>query len=432
MQTHERIVDMSEDSSHILEEADDLEIPEQKDYGIMKPSGYIYKGFFNLSKGEPKLNPNDTIKICLVRVVSTAIKPFLMMCLYKNENDELVWPNLEYSPTPGKQARQDLDKVFAEWDGDIVYRGYKLEGSQVTLVLEYIPTTPVTDTIEAGKLDNSWWWCIISELLNDRKVLTLTIHPSVTEYLEDHPDLLFLYDNILGKVYETPAIGYYGSYANHIAVTVVLGLQKAPPQASLGPYYYFGDYGRAMRYAVWTQNLKPLEINQKMITVNEKGQYDKGGMVRFALFLGKTTMFLNRPTDKPDTSEISREMARKDPFIGATIKLWDVDAKWVYKYNSVRQGRIQDTIFDALDRDKDGEISEDEWKFLDNYVDIFKMYDTEKKGVITKSQWRLLTNFIRGNNQAIVKEYNQQVPLSYYYVNPTNQDLTQLDNIRVE
>ena len=93
-------------------------------------------------------------------------------------------------------------------------------------------------------------------------------------------------------VYETPSVGYYGSYYKNIAMTSVFGLRREEPTASLGPYYYFGSYERAMRDAIWSSSKKPMKVDGELITIDEEGRYDKGGLVRFALFMGKTNVMM--------------------------------------------------------------------------------------------------------------------------------------------
>ena len=89
-------------------------------------------------------------------------------------------------------------------------------------------------------------------------------------------------------------------------------------------------------------------------------------------------MMLNRDSDPEDDSRISQIEAGKRDFVKKTLKMRDSDGKWVYKYNSVLQGKLTiETI--------DGERTLDP--------------------------------------QSVIKDYNQQVPLGYYYID-TNQDVT--------
>jgi len=116
-----------------------------------------------------------------------------------------------------------------------------------------------------------------------------------------------------------------------------------------------------------------MEVDGELITIDEDGRYDKGGLVRFALFMGKTNVMMARDSDTEDQSEVSQELAANNAFIKETMKIRDVDANWVSDFNSVRHGKH---TVNLEGRDP-----------------------------------RVLLP------QIVVKDYNQQVPLSYYYVN---------------
>ena len=350
---------------------------------------YTYDGLKLLNSGEPSRNDKGTIYIGLFRVISSTVKPFLMFCLYRGDDDVLSMGHIENTDCPGKKAENNMRKVFADWEGNIEYRGYVQHGCDTVVWLEYTDETIIMDQ---GKWDTRWWWVLSVEIVNQRRALSMEIAEEVNTFMEVHPQFLFLRDE-LGRLYETPAVGYYGSYAEHIAVTSVLGLRRKPPTSALGPYYYFSNYGPAIRYAVWNDKGKPMKIDGKLITKDDEGRYKRGGLVRFALFLGKTTMLLNRPTDKPDSSEKSRQEAKDNPAITAMLKLRDVDASWVYKYNSVQSPMLMsDSVISSKEQD---------------------------------------STFVCGNIQTIVKEYNQQIPLAYYYID-TEQDMTDLDTVYIE
>ncbi len=63
-----------------------------------------------------------------------------------------------------------------------------------------------------------------------------------------------------------------------------------------------------------------MKINGNLITIDEYGTYTKGGLVRFALFLGKTTSLLGRPSDPDDSAKISKELAKNQEFFKLTQK----------------------------------------------------------------------------------------------------------------
>jgi len=96
-------------------------------------------------------------------------------------------------------------------------------------------------------------------------------------------------------------------------------------------------------------------------------------------------MLLDRPMDKADDSQISQELAAKSPFVKAMMKLRDTGAKWIAHYNSIRIGQHHINIADT---------------------------DTKQNKTITT------------NPLVALREYEQQVPLEYYFVD-TNQNITE-------
>jgi hypothetical protein len=112
----------------------------------------------------------------------------------------------------------------------------------------------------------------------------------------------------------------------------------------------------------------------KLITDNENGRYLKGGIVRFALFAGKTKYIENMPNDPIDESEIKKNRIQDTNLNTAyeilTLRISDHDGLWSNSYDSVYLCDIE------LD---DGSI----------------LHDT---------------------HILALKEYNQQVPLSYHYI----------------
>ena len=263
------------------------------------------------------------------------------------------------------------------------------------LILNYNETHIVNMSIKLITYDTKYWWALASEIINYKHILTFAINNFVTTFFMQHSELVFLYDNN-GTVYETPEIGYYGNYYKKIAAVASLGLSRQGPSSSFGPFYYFSDYTHAMRNAFWTLGFKPKEVNASKtgtsktgtsktdtsktsyITVDDKGRYEKGGIVKFALFAGRTKMLIGLKSDDKDDSSISIELAEKNDFVKAMLKLRDSSAKWTKDYNSIR-------------------IGTHDIKLPDKPV-------------------------IHTNPMIALKEYEQQVPLEYYFVD-TSQNI---------
>ena len=332
------------------------------------------------------------IHVCTYKINTQQLYPFILFLLYKNETNILSLPDFSDDIYTGKVLIKyiltEFRQIFADVQAKLEYKGFveNTEDDGIILLLEYKDKKINKNTgeknqalIEKGEYVNNWWWVLAAEIINNKEVLNFPIHPLATNFLVKHNKLGLLY-NKDGKPYETPEIGYYGNYYKKIAAVASLGLSRESPYASFGPFYYFSNYTHAMRNAFWHNQAKPVKVGEEYITVDDKGRYKKGGLVRFALFPGKTQMLLGRSTDKADDSQISQELAAKSPFVNAMLKLRDTGAKWIAHYNSIRIGQ-------------------------------HIIHTTDGKTITT-------------NPLIALREYEQQVPLEYYFVD-TNQDITE-------
>lgn len=127
----------------------------------------------------------------------------------------------------------------------------------------------------------------------------------------------------------------------------------------MGPHYYFTDFENAVKNAY---------------ELNEKG-YKKTGVVRCALFVGNTKYINNFPNDDIDISDTKQQRLNDDDldrqYEQLTLKISDHDGKWSETADSCYLGNL--TL--------------DNGRRLKDYPLI------------------------------VVKDYNQQLPLSYHYIN---------------
>ena len=433
MPVNNNIVDMSDRSiDELVFNSPELPIGIQMDSDIGNYDGlndyhYTYDGIEHIEQGEPDVKENDTLQLLTYRIVSSTVKPFLMFCLYRDERT-LGLANMENKGgKAGKNAEVNMNSVFETWRGEVRYKGFIRDNRVVTLCLEY---TEGDIQASQGRLDDRWWWVLATEIVNEKRVLTYDVSRNVVGLLERNPSMLFLRDEC-DRLHETPSVGYYGSYANRIAVTTVLGRQRAGPTEPYGPYYYFGNYEAAMRYAIWTKTLQPMEVDGELVTNDARGRYLRGGLVRFALFLGKTKVMLGRSFDGTDSSNMSKTLEKHNPLVAMTRKLRDVDANWIFDYNSVQTGEIAQVPFDMLDINNKGEVDIKDWKVCFGNETGFATYDENGNGKITEKEWQRGLVYTGIGNQSIVKEYNQQIPLEYYYVD-TSQNNENLKEVEIE
>jgi hypothetical protein len=259
--------------------------------------------------------------------------------------------------------------MFKEMEKTLQYKGYIETNHNIYIFYEQSQNY----LLEKLEYKSLWWWASIFEIINNKKILNFSIDRTVYSIFYKQPLLTCLFKN--NKRLEQPIIGYFGSHKSYISFIATLGLPKQSPMAILGPYYYFYTYYGAGRGAIWSSTRKQKFIDDKEITVNEYGVYDQGGIVRYAMFGDKMKYFLNRDTDDDDTSQISQEAQKTAPFIKSTLKIRDVDGKWADDHNMAYIGNV----LIKSDKHKDRELT----------------------------------------IQIAVRDYYQQVPLSYHYIDTT-------------
>jgi len=343
---------------------------------------YTYKGLKQLIPEEPAVRRGENIYICNFNITKTYVAPFISFNLYRYDNNILSWPTISYEGGSVMNViKNKMEKVFHLWGVESQYKGYIRYKDNVYVWFENSYPKNMIKELVQGKKDDRWWDVLISEIINEKKTLYFSISDKVTSFFIENLDFCFL-ENSLGKIIESPKVCYYGNYYKRIAYTAVFGHERQLPRASLGPYYYFGNFKRAMRYAFWSSNNQPMKIQDEYITINEDGLYTKGGVVRFAIFTGKHTMLLGRKEDPEDI--ITDEQQPNMELIKKTLKFRDVSGKWTKEFDSISQG-----------------------------INVVDGYDLQM--------------------QLVIKEYRQQIPLSYFYVN-TEQDVTlnSLENAIIE
>jgi len=139
------------------------------------------------------------------------------------------------------------------------------------------------------------------------------------------------------------------------------GVKKASTRAHFGPYYYFVNFADSMMYACYSirhphagkprgklVQFEPHVLGDgTRLTVNEHGKHTRGGIARFAVFLGRCrAFFLNGDEDR---SELSMYWANKDPFIKAKLALRDINGDWTRYFNSAYVGEY---VFNVNDETK--------------------------------------------------------------------------------
>ena len=221
-------------------------------------------------------------------------------------------------------------------------------------------------------------FALLDEIMNHKSICNIEI--------DDIVDDFFIYNNKFCYLtsdkdicYEIPTIAYVWTEERMLNFTYTFGTSKKNNSAILGPYFYFTDYKNASQgiYPNSTLVDSTIKWNNLDYPVKNSNINKKSGIVRFAIFTGITKYIENHPNDPIDKSDIKNErlndISLNLNFERLTMRISDYDGIWSKDYDSCYLGNIK------LDNDEKMPYS--------------PLY--------------------------VLKNYNQQIPLSYHYINNT-------------
>lgn len=270
------------------------------DYNNIDYNSIDYKGKEILNKSEPTYAKGTNISIC-VYLINMKEKPFLEFLMHKN-NNILEFPSFKYfGNNVINETRNILNIMLSNLDVNINYTGY----------IKDVIFFEIKTDIEYGvyqKKDNKLWFILVYELINLQKSLKMPISLNVVNFFLENTKLLYLTKN--KNIIETPIVGFYGNYYNKITSIFLFGLHKGNLEDSLGPYYYYGDYDTAIKYSIRNFSNK-LDVN--------KDEFNKRGLVKYAIFLGKTNMVREKKINKNWIKDYQSLIFKKDKSINYCI-----------------------------------------------------------------------------------------------------------------
>ena len=218
------------------------------------------------------------------------------------------------------------------------------------------------------KRDDKLWWTLIDEICNHKKILNFPIHKMVTSLFLHNPLIIYLRDTE-GQNKPIPRALFYGNAAQMIPFNFVFGPKQEDVNANYGPYYYLGSYKKAIRYGSWSPYYEKEKKMGELIT-DENGKWDRGGIARYAVYLGDNIkVLLNHPLDRETYLPEANLIHKILPF---KAKIVDPLGIWTQKYSSLYYGKI-----------KIPEIKEGVWRATPGWV---------------------------------THDFNQQIPLTFHFI----------------
>ena len=152
---------------------------------------------------------------------------------------------------------------------------------------------------------------------------------------------------------------------------------------------------------------------------NDTGEKNtKGGLVKFIIYPGRMKVFLKK--DKPDKSEMAKNIFSVKPIEKKTAQFRDNDCKWRDQYNSSYNGTYEIPIkkSDSVVKkrsDKDTDVYSSESG--DDFAYMHDSGDEEETEVLVDSlDERGKKHMYYLAMRICISEYTFQKPLSYYYI----------------
>jgi len=337
---------------------------ENYQYNQVPSKYYNYKGKTLLTLDyKIDLFKYSDINIFAYTVNNEKTYPFQQILLAKSANSELIFPKVQLFNNFNKNELIDYTKVCLF--GFLMLENYELFNDSIKFdgFYEYNNRLYLFFDLTENKLqlydiysNTPLWYGLIDEIVNHKNLCNIKINQLVSQVFQENKDLCFLVDEN-DCIYDLPVVCFTAKPEKNLNYTYVFGEIKGDKNEILGAFYYFKHYYNAFEEA---SNLIKDDI--------------KMGIVRFAIFTGNVKYIENYPNDIVDESEIKKQRLQDqnlDQNIERlTMRISDHDGKWANNYDSVYLGNLE------LD---DG-------------------------------------NFL--NKQLfVVKEYDQQMPLSYHLIN---------------
>ena len=229
-----------------------------------------------------------TINLCTYQLNNTTDKPFLQFVLRKydktheTKSDLLTFPSFKYRNSGSmREMCEFIENVICAtyrinpcaYD----YKGFINKGKEFYVFYELVePAINVHDLYRMNDL----WLVLIDEIVNHRKVCNFPIEDKVVNFFRDNIDFANLRDEN-DNYYEAPVVAYTGSINKKLNLISCFGVPKTVEPCLKDPHFYFTDYQNAIRMGGWNED-----------------KLNRGGIIRFALFLGCMSAIINeRPTD---------------------------------------------------------------------------------------------------------------------------------------
>ena len=274
------------------------------------------------------------------------------------------------------------------------FKGFYIYENKVYVFIDLSKIDINTSLINKNSL---YWFALVDEIVNKKQLCNIPINDEVSYFFMNNSKFIYFKNSKENQI-EIPIVAYTGTHEKNLQFIFIFGNTLCDNNSILSSGYYFTDYNNAIRYGGWTKDYNTDFKYGKKITEGDSGKYNKGGIVRYALFLGNNCVKLNDPNDIVDQSDIKKERTLYESsnfdkkntdylYEKMTIRISDYDGLWKQTYDSVYLGKI---LFDN-----------------GTYLENTPMY--------------------------VLKDYCNHTPLSYHYIDKTTlgNEFNEHDNYQI-
>lgn len=293
----------------------------------------------------------DNINLIVYKVNTEGKMPFLEFLLTNNGCDLLTLPKLPVYTLFNNESIIPYSQVylsgilqtlrFDEFSKNISFDGFYEYNDDLYL---FFDVTTCDINIDETYLSTHIRFGIVDEIVNHKNICNIPIDYNTSLFFIKNESITYLYDKN-NESYEIPVIGFVGkSTETKVNFVRTFGESAKNKTAIVGPHFYFTSFHRAIKNGSWTESYQPEKQHGILIT-DEYGKYKKGGIVRFALFVGKTKYIENAPNDPNDESEIKKQRLEDNDLDRQreilTLRISDHDGIWSKTYDSVYLGKLE-------------------------------------------------------------------------------------------
>jgi len=217
-------------------------------------------------------------------------------------------------------------------------------------VYAFIDLTKLEININLINRNSLYWFALIDEIVNKKQICNIPIDDDVSDFFMNNNQFIY-FKNSKDEQIEIPSVVYTGSHYKSLHFTFTFGNRPCDNNSILGAGFYFTNYTNAFRQRGWSLDYKSEFKYGERITDedsdNETGKYTKGGIIRYAIFLGYNLVKMNYPNDRIDESEIKKtklintENTNDNINEKMTLRISDHDGLWKQNYDSVYLGKIE-------------------------------------------------------------------------------------------